>query len=86
MPNTTVYYKSVLHLHIHSFQQMQWLLVMPTLVLALGQSTWMVLAALVVRTTSLTAPEALLSAVLVVTPKMQECDVKVCSKNNKSVQ
>ena len=101
IPELFVYYKlyvcfdvecdieSVLHLHIHSFQQMQWRLVMPILVLALGQFTWMVLAALAVRTISLTALGALLSAVLVVTQKMQEYDVKVCSNNvkkNKSVQ
>ena len=56
---------------------MQWLLVMPILVLALGQSTWMMLAALAVRPTLLTALGALLSVVLVVTQKMQEYDVKV---------
>ena len=56
--------------------QRQWLGEL-TSVLVLAQSTWTVLAALVVRPTSLTAPEALLSAVLVVTKKMQECDVKV---------
>ena len=81
--------KSVLHSHIHSFQQMQWLLVMPTLVLAQAQSTLMKLVALAVRTTSLTALEVLLSAVSVAIQRMQEYDVKVCSnnvENNKSVQ
>ena len=46
--------------------------------LALVRSTWMLLAAVVVRTTSLTALEALLSLVLVVTQRMLEYDVKVC--------
>ena len=36
-------------------QQVQWPLVVPNLVLALGQSTWMVLVALAVKLTSLTA-------------------------------
>ena len=47
------------------------------LVLVLAQSTWTMLAALAVRQDSLTALEALLSAVLVVTQRMQEYDVKV---------
>ena len=47
------------------------------LVLALGQSTWMMLAVLAVRPTSLTAPEALLSPVSAVTRRMLEYDVKV---------
>ena len=45
--------------------------------LVLAQSTWMMLAALVVRTTSLTAAKARLSAVLVATHRMLEYDVKV---------
>ena len=51
---------------------MQWLLVVPILVLALVQSTLMKLAALAVKPTSLTAPEALLSTVTEVTQKMLE--------------
>ena len=52
---------------------------MPILVLALVQSTWTMLAVLAVRPTSVTALEALLSVVLVVTQRMLECDVKVCT-------
>ena len=52
-------------------------LVMHILVLALAQSTWMMLAALAVRSTSLTVPEVLLSAVIEVTQKMQEWGVNV---------
>ena len=48
---------------------------MPILVLALAQSTWTMLAVLAVRTTSLTALGALLSAAP--TQKMLEYDVKV---------
>ena len=48
---------------------------MPILVLALAQSTWTTLVALAVRTTSLTALGALLSAAP--TQKMLEYDVKV---------
>ena len=50
---------------------------MPILVLALAQSTWIMLAALAVRLTSLTALEALLSAVHMATQKMLEYGVKV---------
>ena len=46
------------------------------LALALAQCTWMKFSALAVRLTSLTAPEALLSAVLLST-HMQEYDAKV---------
>ena len=58
-------------------QQVQWLLTMLTLVLALAQSTWVMLAVLVVRPTWLTAPIVLPLTVLVVTQKVQEYDVKV---------
>ena len=58
------------------FQQMQLLSVGPILVLVLVQSTWTMLAALAVKTTSLTALEAL-SAVHMATQRMQEYDVKV---------
>ena len=51
---------------------------MLTLVLALGLSTLMVLVALVVRTTSLTAPEAQLSVVPLAMQRMLESDAKVC--------
>jgi len=54
------------------FQQMQWPLVEPTLVLALAQSTWTVLVALAVRTTSLTVPVALQSLVTLATLRMLE--------------
>ena len=56
---------------------MQYLSIELILVLALVQSTWTMLAVLVVRQDSLTALEALPSPVLVVTQKMQEYDVKV---------
>ena len=57
---------------------MQWLSLIPILVLALAfaQFTWMMFSALEERLTSLTALEALLSAVLLST-HMQEYDVKV---------
>ena len=63
---------------MHSFQQIQWLFLIPTLVLALALApcTSMKFSAQAERLTSLTAPEALLSAVLHST-HMQECDVKV---------
>ena len=51
------------------------------LALALAQCTWMKFSALEERLTSLTAAEALPSAVLLTT-HMQECDVKVW-RNNK---
>ena len=54
-----------------SYQQIQWLLVVPILELALGQFTLMRLAALVANPTSLTVPVALLSAALV-TQRMLE--------------
>ena len=62
-------------------QQMQWpcLTHISVLALALAQCTWMTFSAQAVRLTSLTAPEALQSAVLLST-HMQEYDVKV-SKN-----
>ena len=50
--------------------------------LVLAQSTWTMLAVLAVRTTSLTVLEALLSAVQMVTQKMQEYDVKVMPSSN----
>ena len=61
-------------------QQMQWPSLIPIsgLALALVQYTWMKLSALVVRQTSLTALEVLLSAVLL-SSHMQEYDVKVWS-------
>ena len=57
---------------------MQWLSLIPILVLALAfaQCTWMMFNALAARLTSLTAPEALLSAALLST-HMQEYGVKV---------
>ena len=59
------------------YQQMQWLLVMPILDLALAQSTWMMLAAVAERLISLTVLEVLLSTVTEATQRMLECDVKV---------
>ena len=61
------------------FLQMQLSSITPILVLALAlaQCTLMKFSALAVRLTSLTALEALLSAVLLLT-HMQEYDVKVC--------
>ena len=56
---------------------MQWLSAELILVLVLVQSTWTMLAVLAVRQDSLTALEALLSAVQVVTQRTQEYDVKV---------
>ena len=53
-------------------QQMQWPSVMLILVLALAQSTLMMLAAQAVRPTSLTALEALWSTVDMATQKMLE--------------
>ena len=57
---------------------MQWPSLILTLVLALAltQCSWMKLGALAERLTSLTAPEAILSAVLMFT-HLQEYDVKV---------
>ena len=59
-------------------QQMQWLslILILALALALAQCTWIMLSAQAERLTSLIAPEALLSAVLLST-HMQEFDVKV---------
>ena len=70
-------------LPMHLFLQMQWSSLILTLVLALALAwyTWMRLSALAERLTSLTALEALLSAVLLST-HMQEYDVKVWRKNN----
>ena len=67
-------------------QQMQSLSVELILVLALVQSTWTMLAVLVVRQDSLTALEALPSPVLVVTQKMQEYDVKVWKNGAPTLQ
>ena len=63
---------------MHLLQQMQWpsLILILVLALALAQCTWMKFSALAERLTSLTAPEALLSTVLLPT-HMQEYDVKV---------
>ena len=58
-------------------QQTQWPLVMHILDVELVESTWMVLAALAMKPTSLTVLVALLSAVLVATQRMLEYDVKV---------
>ena len=59
-------------------QQMQWLFLILILVLALALAlcTWIMLSAQAERLTSLIAPEALLSAVLL-SIHMQEYDVKV---------
>ena len=67
---------TILTTHI-LFQQMQLLSAEPILVLALVQSTWIMLAVLAVRQDSLTALEARQSPVSVVTQKMLEYDVKV---------
>ena len=56
---------------------MQWLSLMPDLVLALAQSTWMMLGALAVKLDSLIVPEALTSTVTMATQRMLEYDVKV---------
>ena len=64
-------------LPVHLFQQMQWRLVMPILVLALVQSTWMMLVVLAMKSISLTALRVLLSTVPVVTYRMLVYDVKV---------
>ena len=63
---------------MHLFQQTQWpfLILILVLALALEQCTWMKFSVLAERLTSLTAPEALLSAVLLST-HMLEYDVKV---------
>ena len=57
--------------------QVQLPLVLHTLVLVLDQSIWIMLAAVVERVTSLTAPVALLCTVTVATQRMLEWDVKV---------
>ena len=64
-------------LPVHLFQQMQLRLLMPILVLALAQSTWMMLVVLAMKSISLTALRVLLSAVPVVTYRMLVYDVKV---------
>ena len=70
---------NVIHTHL-SFQQMQLLLVMPILELALEQFTCTLLAALAGRLTSLTAPSfTLIVTVSKATQQMQELDVKVCT-------
>jgi len=56
---------------------MQWLLLMPTLVLALAPSSWMRLAAVAMKANLLTALEALRSDALEATQRMLEYDVKV---------
>ena len=63
---------------MHLFQQTQWpfLTLILVLALALEQCTWMKFSVLAERLTSLTALEALLSAVLLST-HMLEYDVKV---------
>ena len=58
-------------------QQMQWAIIMHILDKELVKSTWMVLAALAMKPTSLTVLEALLLGALVATQKMLEYDVKV---------
>ena len=65
------------------FQQMQSpsLILILVLALALAQCTWMKWHALAMRLTSLTAPEALLSAALPST-HMQEHDAKVWSNDD----
>ena len=62
---------------MHSFQQMQLLLVVHILVLVWVQSTWMKLAALAMRPNLLNAPVALQFTVHMPTQRMLECDVKV---------
>ena len=64
-------------LPVHLFQQMLSHLVMPILVLALAQSTWMMLVVLAMKSISLTALKALLSTVPVATYRMLVYDVKV---------
>ena len=64
-------------LPVHLSQKMQLHLVMPILVLALGQSSWMKLAVVAMKPVSLTALRVLLSTVLVATYRMLEYDVKV---------
>ena len=63
--------------YYYIFQQMQWLLLMPTLVLALAPSSWMRLAAVAMKANLLTALEALRSDALEATQRMLEYDVKV---------
>ena len=69
-------------LSMHLLLQMQWssLILILVLVLALARCTWMKLSARAERQTSLTALEALLSAVLLYT-HIQEYDVKVCENS-----
>ena len=62
---------------MHSFQQMQLLLVVHILVLVWVQSTWMKLVALAMRPNLLNAPVALQLAVHLAIQRMLECDVKV---------
>ena len=70
-------------LPIHLLLQMQWffLILISVLALELAQCTWMKLSALAEKLTLLTAPEALLSVVLLST-HIQEYDVKVCENIN----
>ena len=73
-----VSYKAVFWPNLWFLLQMQWPFLIPILVLALALAlcTWMKFSVLVERLTSLTAPEALLSPVLLST-HMQEYDAKV---------
>ena len=57
---------------VYLHQQIQWPSAMLILVLALVQFTWMVLAVLAVRPTSLTVPVVLLSAAHMAIPRMLE--------------
>ena len=59
------------------FQQMQRVLPMPTLVLALAPSSWMMLAALAMKPNLSTALEAQPLDAIKATQKMLEYDVKV---------
>ena len=62
----------IVTLLMHLLQQMQWLSVVLILVLALVQSTWIILVAPAVRQALLTVPEVLLSTVTEVTQRMLE--------------
>ena len=70
MPETE--FLLIVTLLMHPLQQMQWLSVVLIVVLALVQSTWMMLAAQAVRRVLLTVLEVLLSTVTEVTQKMLE--------------
>ena len=63
----------ILHVNMHSFQQMQLLSVMPISVLAVAQFTYTLLAVLVERLTSLPALKFdLMSTVCMATQRMLE--------------